>query len=87
MAMTRVRRLLKNPCSPAYLGYLVGYCSSCQEHLVPGDHRVSNLAKFIVLFVDAYHVVVHISKAYFLMFNVTMVGTGCMLDYLDILGR
>ncbi|OXA41910.1 hypothetical protein Fcan01_23146 [Folsomia candida] len=40
MFVARMRRLLGNHCNPVYLGYLLGYCSSCQEHLVSRDDAV-----------------------------------------------
>lgn len=87
MGITRMRRLLGNPCNPVYLGYLIGYCSSCQKNLVPKGERVWDLAKFMVVLVDGYHNVVQTWRAFFLLFNVTIVGTGCMLEYLDVLKR
>ncbi|OXA47796.1 hypothetical protein Fcan01_17086 [Folsomia candida] len=73
MGITRMRRLLGNPCNPVYLGYLIGYCSSCQKNLVPKGERVWDLAKFMVVLVDGYHNVVQTWRAFFLLFNVTIV--------------
>lgn len=87
MGITRMRRLLVNPCNPPYLGYLLGYCSSCQEQLVPNDALVWNLVKFMVLLVEGYHNAVQTWRGFFLLINVTILGTGCMLDYLDVLKR
>lgn len=40
-----------------------------------------------VIVFDGLHVAIMMSKAMFLLFDVILVATGCILDCLDVIGR
>lgn len=83
LPLIRIRRLVRNRCSPMYLGYVFQYCTSCGEEKFRGSQYLSNA----VLIIDVYHVSVKCFKSFFLFGNVNLVATACVLDYLDHLGR
>ncbi|OXA40906.1 hypothetical protein Fcan01_24357 [Folsomia candida] len=87
IGVIRMRRLFADSCNPPYLGFLLGYCSSCGEQLISGETLRFKLMKSLLVVLDGYHCSVFAFKAFFLIFNVTIVSVGCILDYLDILKR
>lgn len=89
IALTRIRRIYANCCSPPYLGFAFGYCTGCGMLVTEGIYLSPawKLIKILVMFADGYHIAVKVFKSFFLLFNVTLLANGCVLDYLDLLER
>ncbi|OXA40072.1 hypothetical protein Fcan01_25179 [Folsomia candida] len=87
LGLTRSRRLIANSCNPPFIGLLVGYCSSCGEHIEGWDGPIGKVIKAFAILLEGYYWAVISFRAFFLLFNVTIASIRCMLDYIDLLNR